>query len=115
MNTINGTNDELGVVNSYFGSGSSQDLSTIECRKCHKLGHKERFCPNKVKDPKKPRPAPKVKKFWCALHRDDRSKGCSSVNCTELRKIEVNKRIEMLKVNGDCAHCCGDHKSADCN
>ncbi len=53
--------------------------------------------------------------FWCALHKDDKSKKCSTQNCNELRKIaDVAERIRLLKENGDCIHCCGDHKATDC-
>ena len=56
-----------------------------------------------------------VKKFWCALHKGDPSRKCSTVNCTELRKLaDVMKRIQLVKENGDCTHCCGDHLPADC-
>ena len=27
---------------------------------------------------------------------------------------DVNKRVQLLKDNGDCFHCCGDHKPEDC-
>ena len=28
---------------------------------------------------------------------------------------EANKRVQLLIENRDCQHCCGDHKSEDCN
>ena len=28
---------------------------------------------------------------------------------------DAAKRIQLLKDNGDCEHCCGDHKPSDCN
>jgi hypothetical protein len=27
---------------------------------------------------------------------------------------DVAKRIQLLKDNGDCVHCCGDHRATDC-
>ncbi len=74
------------------------------------------MCPSKGKSNEKPRKSPKVKKFWCALHKGDKSKKCNTVSCTELRKLtDIQRRIELLKENGDCVHCCGDHPSNDCN
>ena len=28
--------------------------------------------------------------------------------------MEKTQRLQLLKDNGDCPHCVGDHKSADC-
>ena len=89
------------------------------CFGCGEEGHIRRHCP-KVKNSnlnfeKKPRKPPKIKKHWCAYHKDDGSKRCWSNSCQDLRKIsDVAKRIQLLKENGDCPHCCGDHKPADC-
>ena len=56
-----------------------------------------------------------MKKYWCALHQDDSSRKCSSESCQDLRKMsDVTRRIQLLKDNGDCLHCCGDHRAADC-
>ena len=27
---------------------------------------------------------------------------------------DVDKRIQLLRDNGDCLHCCGDHRAVDC-
>ena len=29
--------------------------------------------------------------------------------------MEARQRIELLKENGDCSHCCGDHLATDCS
>ena len=90
------------------------------CYKCGGSGHLQRDCPElptKKEPPRKvqkPRQAPKVKKYWCALHKDDPSRRCFSNSCQELRKLEVQKRLQLLKENKDCFHCCGDHVGADC-
>ena len=61
------------------------------------------------------RKVPNVKKFWCAYHRDAPNKGCWSNSCADLKKLaDVQKRIQILKENDDCLHCCGDHKPSDC-
>ena len=61
------------------------------------------------------RKVPNVKKVWCAYHKDDPTKGCWSNSCADLKKLaDVQKRIQILKENGDCIHGCGDHKPSDC-
>ena len=109
----------------------------MKCFSCGKVGHKQRSCPNKnnnnnnnnnsnnnnsnnnntnrSNDNKKKRKRPKVRKYWCAFHKDDASKRCNSANCQELRQVEKTQRIQLLKDNGDCSFCCGDHKPDDCN
>ena len=90
------------------------------CYGCGMEGHVRRSCPKEQRsesydnqnDPPKKRKKPTVKRFWCALHKGERT--CFSDSCQELRRTEVQKRIQLLKDNGDCFHCCGDHKSSDC-
>ena len=86
------------------------------CFSCGEEGHLRRNCPKKRgnEDNKKTRRTPKVKKFWCALHKGDPSKKCYSDSCQELRRMDPAERIKLLKENGDCVHCVGDHKSVDC-
>ena len=90
------------------------------CYSCGQVGHVIRSCPTKNsnsggKKDNQPRRQPTVKKFWCALHKGDKSRKCSSNSCIELRKLpDVQKRIQLLKDNGDCPHCCGDHLPGDC-
>ena len=98
----------------YFVDNAEQPRT---CYKCQKVGHVRRDCPDNKKDSnnKKVVKTLKVKKFWCALHKGDKGKKCYSNSCMELRKMtDVQKRIELLKENGDCIHCCGDHKPNDC-
>ena len=89
--------------------------SGLKCFLCKKEGHKQRSCPNKKeKEKKKSSKRPKVKKHWCAFHKDDPTKRCSSFNCQDLRKADATLRIKLLKENGDCLYCCGDHLPANC-
>ena len=92
--------------------------SDRRCYSCGEEGHVRRFCTNKRsfdESLRKPRKSPKHKKFWCAYHKDDNGKRCYTNSCQDLRKIsDVQQRIKLLKENGDCLHCCGDHKAADC-
>ena len=98
-----------------------------KCYLCGEEGHIRRFCQKKgggrynkdiyskdVNNKRQRRP-PTVKKYWCAYHKDDKTKGCWSNSCQELKRMsDVQRRIQLLKDNGDCIHCCGDHKPADC-
>ena len=115
---------------SFFGDGSQVPLAG-KCFQCGQEGHKQRKCPKRKQDgagggniggngggnggDKRQQKKPMIKKFWCAFHRDDPSKRCSSINCQDLRRSEVNKRIQLLKDNSDCIHCVGDHKPEDCS
>ena len=104
---------------SFYGdSDSCQDGGNRQggpkCYNCGDFGHKQRFCTKKKDKGQRTRDPPKIKKFWCALHKDH-SKTCFSASCQELRRMtDVNKRIQLLKENNDCSHCCGDHKPEDC-
>ena len=86
------------------------------CYGCGEAGHFKRDCPKRShnSNPHKPRGNTTVKKFWCALHKGDVSCKCFSNSCQELQRTEVSKRLQLLKDNGDCFHCCGDHKPEDC-
>ena len=88
-----------------------------KCHSCGEQGHHQRDCSNRKYERTRtptPRKKPTVKKFWCALHKDEGSRKCFSNSCQELRKTEVNRRIQLLKENNDCSICCGDHKAEDC-
>ena len=97
------------------------DISTSDDRKCYGCGedgHIRRNCPSKKSgdnNTQVSRKTPTVKKFWCALHKDDKSRKCNTQSCNDLRKMtDTPARIRLLKENGDCVHCCGDHKATDC-
>ena len=103
----------------YFGDFEKKEK---RCHSCNEVGHLIRDCPSKKKQGggggaknKKPRPKPKVKKFWCALHKGDATKRCDTDTCQELKKLDPQQRVKLLNENGDCCHCVGDHKAADCN
>ena len=110
---------------SFFGDGNSNDNNGSggsggggpKCYQCGEEGHKRFQCPkSQMGEKKPPRGEPKHKKFSCAFHKNDSSRRCYSVSCQDLRKMtDSNKRLQLLKENNDCKHCCGDHKDADCN
>ena len=104
------------AVPCFFDSTESGDVRKVTCYECKEEGHKRSSCPKLKNDQKKkPRGNPVVKKFWCALHKGDKSKSCWSASCTELRQLtDANKRVQLLLENRDCQYCCGDHKSDDC-
>ena len=89
------------------------------CYNCGNEGHLKFNCPDKSsvkKEDKKKRSRkpPTTKKFWCALHKDAQDRRCFSDSCQDLRRMDAQKRVQLLKENGDCSHCCGDHKTSDC-
>ena len=101
---------------SFYGYESSAPRA-VECYRCGREGHKRADCPDppKSQSKKPPRGKPKVKIYWCALHKDDKTKYCWSASCQELRQMkDVNKRIQLLEENKDCKHCTADHKPEDC-
>ena len=57
---------------------------------------------------------PEHKRFWCALHKGDKTKRCWSNSCQELKMTDNATRVELLKENRDCVYCCGDHPSERC-
>ena len=100
----------------YVGDIGISDSDKNKCYACGELGHIRRSCPSRGKNNAVAKKTPKVKKFWCALHKDDPNKKCYSNSCIDLRKMsDIPSRIRLLKENGDCVHCCGDHKAADCH
>ena len=114
------TRDGAPMSSYYTGGGSDKPSpptpSAVTCFKCGKTGHKRRDCPEfNVNNKTKRQKRPQVKKFWCALHKDDSSKHCSSVMCEELRKTDPMKRVQLLTDNKDCINCLGDHDSASCS
>ena len=107
----------------YFGETLDNTDSGKKCYKCKEEGHVIKNCPKKgkgnnqkgnrrINDSEAKRP--KIKKFWCAFHKGDPTRACSSIACIELRKSDPPKRVQLLKENGDCQHCIGDHQQADC-
>ena len=101
----------------YVGDSYSQEERRT-CFSCGQEGHVRRNCPGNSGDIKYPktRRKPGVKKFWCALHKDEPSRNCFSNSCQDLRKLpDANKRLKLLEENGDCYHCCGDHKAENCS
>ena len=105
VSTTEGTKS-TGKSSLFYVGDSVTNSDEKKCYECGEIGHVQRLCPNKNKGNGgggNTRKTPKVKKFWCALHKGDKSKKCNTVSCTELRKLtDVQKRIDLLKTNGDC-------------
>ena len=103
-------------------ANSNYNQGLPACFICGEEGHKHKECPKKRDSRnsnsrvsnKKPRVPPSVKKFWCALHKGDPSRRCFSDSCQELRRLDIQQRVQLLKDNKDCSNCCGDHKLSDC-
>ena len=120
-----------GLIAAGFSSNGKSDPLNADvfysqsdgCFGCGALDHKVRDCPDQKRNqqdrrdkPKPPRPPPEVKKHWCAFHKGDTTKRCSTISCQDLRKMaDGAKRVELVKENGDCPHCCGDHAAKDCS
>ena len=101
---------------SFFGYEETIKDSRV-CYKCGQKGHVQRDCQGSEMSggqAKKTRKVPKVKKYWCAFHKGDASRSCFSDSCKEIRTADKVIRVNLLEENGDCLHCCGDHKAADC-
>ena len=121
--------EKMAMCNAESSGGSSRGsffASTPgdqkKCYNCDEVGHWKSDCPNSRKknnnndqSRKKSRKPPSVKKFWCALHKGDPSRHCYSDGCNELRRLDPAERVKIMKENGDCVHCTGDHKPADCS
>ena len=72
---------------SFYGENNS--IKKKPCFRCGKDGHVQRWCPenneetrdNSGDGPKPPRKKPLVKKYWCALHKEEPSRRCHSESC----------------------------------
>ena len=88
------------------------------CFGCGEPGHIRQFCPKLKSKPSAggigKRGVLKVKKFHCALHKEDKSRRWDSNSCIELRKMaDKQMRAVLLQENKDCVHCVGDHEPKD--
>ena len=117
------TREESVKSSSHFTGAAKRSEDTrnsgVTCFKCGETGHKRKDC-NKMRNKdgsgdNKKKKRPRFKKYWCALHKDDASKNCSSVSCQDLRKMDPPRRIQLLTDNKDCVHCLGDHDSVNCD
>ena len=117
--------DSFKMAGTYYGDNVYDRADKRVCFSCGEEGHIRRFCPKNgekfggngdVGDSrKKVRKKPVHKNFWCAYHKDDDDRNCWSGSCQELKKLaDTNKRIQLLKENRDCLHCCGDHTADIC-
>ena len=113
------SDDERTRSDSHYAD-EARSVVDRQCFGCGESGHIRRNCPKNKSNSKdvssRPRKATKVKKYWCALHKDDKTKKCYSNSCADLRKMSDSaQRISLLKDNKDCTHCCGDHKAEECH
>ena len=94
---------------SFYGDAGGRSSSGDRlCYGCGGSDHILKTCPNKKKQgggSAKPRAPLKVKKFYCALHKDDKTRKCDSNSCIDLRRMkDVQLRVVLLKENKDCTH-----------
>ena len=105
-------------MSSFYGAMPPQgsEVRRKKCHTCQEEGHLMKNCPRKtVKKVPKTRQKPKVKKYWCAFHKDDPTRNCFSNSCQDLRRMtDKAARVKLITDNSDCFHCCGDHLPTDC-
>ena len=108
---------ETDAMEVYYGE-EKRSADDKLCFGCGEPGHIRKFCKLKSKPSGGgygKRGVLKVKKFHCALHKEDKSRKCDSNSCIDLRKMaDKQMRVVLLNENKDCVHCVGDHDPKDC-